>query len=115
MPTDLTPAGAPTSVEWSPLLLSDLPYDASLLWKLSTGTAPGIFEHYVGGVKQDGVFLGGYENSTSWGLKWEPQDHFNSFEDYYYTRLLGPNSADPTTGAALNANETTAFVKILPV
>ncbi|KAI1140058.1 hypothetical protein F5Y05DRAFT_377073 [Hypoxylon sp. FL0543] len=111
VPTDLTAAGAPTNVQWAPLVLSPYPYDAALMWKID-GDTPQIFEHYVGDVKQDGVFLGGYNTSTSWGLKWEPADVGSSGQDYYYARLLGPNSADPVTGAPLAANETTAFIKI---
>lgn len=109
--TDLTAAGAPTNVQWSPLVLSPYPYDAALMWKIE-GDAPQIFEHYVGDVKQDGVFLGGYNGSTSWGLRWTLADGVSTRLDYYYTRLLGPNSADPTTGQPLYANETTAFIKI---
>lgn len=109
--TDLTAAGAPTNTQWAPLVLSPYPYDAALMWKVD-GDTPQIFEHYVGDVKQDGVFLGGYNTSTSWGLKYYPANAGSSRQDYYYSRLLGPNSADPTTGAPLSANETTAFIKI---
>ncbi|KAI1496467.1 hypothetical protein F5X99DRAFT_71380 [Biscogniauxia marginata] len=111
LPTDLTAAGAPTSYSWTPLVLSPYPYDAALMWKIE-GEAPKIFEHYVGEEKQNGVFLGGYDNTTTWGLKYQAADVGSSGLDYYYTRLLGPNSADPTTGAALKANETLAFIKI---
>lgn len=110
VPTDLTDAGAPTNYQWIPLVLSPYPYDAGLMWKID-GTAPRIFEHYVDGEKQPGVFLGGYDNSTAWGLKWSgPYD--GSLTDFYYTRLLGPNSADPTTGEKLKANETRSFIAI---
>lgn len=110
VPTDLTEAGAPTDYQWVPLVLSLYPYDAGLMWKID-GTAPRIFEHYVDGEKQPGVFLGGYDNSTTWGLKYNlPYD--GSPRDFYYTRLLGPNSADPTTGEKLKANETRSFIAI---
>ncbi|KAI2464023.1 hypothetical protein F4781DRAFT_414490 [Annulohypoxylon bovei var. microspora] len=111
VPTDLTAAGAPTSYQWIPLVISSYPYDAALMWKID-GETPQIFEHYVGDVKQDGVFLGSYNTSTSWGLKYEAANVGSSGQDYYYARLLGPNSADPVTGEALSANETTAFIKI---
>ncbi|KAI0594605.1 hypothetical protein F4775DRAFT_573397 [Biscogniauxia sp. FL1348] len=111
VPTDLTAAGAPTSYVWTPLVISPYPYDAALMWKID-GDAPKIFEHYIDGVKQDGVFLGAYENTTTWGLEYQAADSGSSGLDYYYTRLLGPNSADPSTGAALGANETVAFIKI---
>ncbi|KAI1371143.1 hypothetical protein F4677DRAFT_436476 [Hypoxylon crocopeplum] len=111
VPTDLTDAGAPTSYQWTPLVFSIYPYDAPLMWKVD-GDTPQIFEHYVDGVKQDGVFLGAYNTTTSWGLNYESPDVGSSGQDYYYARLLGPNSADPVTGAPLGANETTAFIKI---
>jgi hypothetical protein len=82
------------------------------MWKLTDGPAIKPFEHYIDGVKQDGVFIGGYDNSTTWGLKWYPPEQGSSGLEYYYTRLLGPNSADPTTGEKLKANETRAFIKI---
>lgn len=110
VPTDLTAAGAPTNFEWTPLVLSPYPYDAGLMWKIE-GAAPRVFEHYVDGEKQPGVFLGGYDNSTAWGLKYYPAN-VGSSNDFYYLRLLGPNSQDPTTGEKLNANETRAFVAI---
>ncbi|KAL7622717.1 hypothetical protein AAE478_006395 [Parahypoxylon ruwenzoriense] len=110
VPTDLTAAGAPTSYQWTPLVFSPYPYDAALMWKID-GETPQIFEHYVGDEKQDGVFLG-YNGTTAWGLKYYPASVGSSRQDYFYARLLGPNSADPTTGEPLKANETTAFVKI---
>ncbi|KAI1342772.1 hypothetical protein F5Y15DRAFT_268660 [Xylariaceae sp. FL0016] len=110
VPMDLTAAGAPTSYAWTPLVLSPYPYDAALMWMIE-GDAPQIFAHYVDGVKQDGVFLGGYDNSTAWGLRYEDADQGSS-GPYYYARLLGPDSADPTTGEALYTNETRAFIKI---
>ncbi|KAI0853074.1 hypothetical protein F5Y00DRAFT_257727 [Daldinia vernicosa] len=113
VPTDLTAAGAPTNAQWSELSFpTDEPYDAPLLYKITGGTAPQIFEHYIDGEKQDGVFLGAYNTSTRWGLKYNAATSGSSGQDFYYARILGPNSADPVTGEALNANETTAFVKI---
>ncbi|KAF2801773.1 uncharacterized protein BDZ99DRAFT_512829 [Mytilinidion resinicola] len=111
VPTDLTAAGAPTNYQWTPLVLSPYPYDAELMWKID-GDEVKIFEHYINGTKQDGVFLGGYNASTTWGFKYYPADQGSSGLDYFLIRLLGPNSADPTTGAALQANETTGFIKI---
>ncbi|OTB00991.1 hypothetical protein M426DRAFT_26102 [Hypoxylon sp. CI-4A] len=109
--TDLTDAGAPTNVQWAPLVIASIPYDAALMYKID-GEKPQIFEHYMDGEKQDGVFLGSYNTSTTWGLKYESGDIGSTYLDYYYARLLGPNSADPVTGEPLGANETTAFIKI---
>ncbi|KAF2193123.1 hypothetical protein K469DRAFT_735140 [Zopfia rhizophila CBS 207.26] len=112
VPTDLTAAGAPTSVQWTPLVISPYPYDAELMWKIPEGSPVKAFEHYIGDEKQDGVFLGGYENSTTWGFKYYPANAGSYGSDHYLIRLLGPNSADPTTGNALLANETRGFIKI---
>ncbi|KAI0010878.1 hypothetical protein F4779DRAFT_575809 [Xylariaceae sp. FL0662B] len=111
VPTDLTAAGAPTSYQWTPLVISPYPYDASLMWKID-GAAPQVFEHYVDGEKQDGVFLGGANGNSTWAFKYYPANVGSSGLDYYYMRLLGPDSADPSTGEQLKANETMAFVKI---
>ncbi|KAI0383370.1 hypothetical protein F5Y04DRAFT_33571 [Hypomontagnella monticulosa] len=113
VPTDLTDAGAPTNVQWASLAFPvDEPWDAPLMWKFN-GQPPQIFEHYIDGEKQDGVFLGAYNGSTTWGLKYNPANVGSYNSDFYYARILGPNSADPSTGAPLNANETTAFIRIL--
>lgn len=112
VPTDLTPAGAPTSYVWTPLVISPYPYDAELMWKIESDERPKPFEHYVDGVKQDGVFLGGYENSTTWGFKYYPESMGSAGMGYYLIRLLGPNSADPSTGAKLLPNETMGYIQI---
>lgn len=112
-PTDLEPWGEPTNVQWTPLSLAPYPYDAGLMWKITGGLPLKVFEHYIEGVKQDGVFLGGYDNSTTWGFKYYPADPVDFYNlDYYYLRLLGPNSADPVTGAPLGKNETRGFVRV---
>ncbi|KAF2199438.1 hypothetical protein GQ43DRAFT_442491 [Delitschia confertaspora ATCC 74209] len=111
VPNDLTAAGAPTNYQWTPLVISNYPYDAELMWKIQSSEELKPFEHYVDGVKQDGVFIGGYENSTKWGFRYYPAN-VGSVRDYYLIRLLGPNSADPVTGAALQANETVGYIKI---
>lgn len=109
---DLTAAGAPTNVQWTPLTISPYPYDASLMWKMPEGLSVKAFEHYRDGVKQDGVWLGAYDNTTLWGFQYQTANQGSSGLDYYYMRLLGPNSADPTTGEALKGNETRGFIKI---
>lgn len=102
--TDLTDAGAPTNAQWTPIVLPDNPYDALLLYKVA-GNTPTVYEHYIGGVKQDGSFLGGLDNSTTWGFQYYPADQGSSGMDYYTIRLI------PSTGS-LNANETAGFIKI---
>ncbi|KAF2262130.1 hypothetical protein CC78DRAFT_535020 [Lojkania enalia] len=110
--TDLTEAGEPTNFQWTPLSISSLPWDAPLLYKYTGGLPVKVFEHYIDGVKQDGVFLGGYDNTTLWGFKYSAEQQGSYGMPYYYMRLLGPDSADPTTGAALKANETRGFIMI---
>ncbi|KAF2004782.1 hypothetical protein P154DRAFT_586440 [Amniculicola lignicola CBS 123094] len=102
-----------TDYVWTPLTLSPAKYDAGLMWKVPDGEPVKLFEHYfTNGTKQNGYFLGGYENSTTWGFTYLPRDQGSSGWDYFYIRLLGPNSADPVTGSALGANETKGFVRI---
>ncbi|KAF2010484.1 hypothetical protein BU24DRAFT_454847 [Aaosphaeria arxii CBS 175.79] len=110
--TDLTAAGAPTNYQWTPLVIAPYPYAANLMYKIE-GEEVKIFEHYIDGVKQPGAFIGGYDNSTTWGFQYQPANQGSSGLDYFSIRLLGPNSADPTTGEALRANETRGFIKIL--
>lgn len=98
-------------MQWIPLTLAPYPYDAGLIRKITDGTPLRVFEHYIDGVKQDGVYLGGYDNSTAWGFMYYPAD-VSAYElDCYYVRLLEHSSADPTTGAALKVNETKGFIK----
>ncbi|KAJ4376875.1 hypothetical protein N0V86_006311 [Didymella sp. IMI 355093] len=102
--TALTAAGAPTNFAWTPLALSSYPYDASLLY-LVDGDAPTLYEHYIGDVKQDGYFLGGY-NTTTWGVQWQEASGPGSYnQPYFYLRLL-------PEGQSLQVNETKTFVKI---
>ncbi|XPT01357.1 hypothetical protein M3J09_010493 [Ascochyta lentis] len=102
--TALTRAGAPTNYDWTPLSLSSYPYDASLLY-LIDGDAPTLYEHYIGDVKQDGYFVGGY-NTTTWGVQWqEPTGPGSYNQPFFYMRLL-------PEGQSLKANETKTFVKI---
>jgi hypothetical protein len=82
------------------------------MYKLGEGLPVKTFEHWRNGEKQDGVYLGGYDNSTTWGFTYYPADQGSSGLNYYYMRLLGPDSADPTTGEALGKNETRGFLKV---
>ncbi|KAF1361440.1 hypothetical protein EJ07DRAFT_176112 [Lizonia empirigonia] len=102
--TALTRAGAPTNTTWTLLSLSAYPYDVSLLY-LVDGDAPTLYEHYIGGAKQDGYFLGGY-NTTTWGVQWREASGPGSYnQPFFYMRLL-------PEGQSLKANETKTFIKI---
>lgn len=103
-PTTVNAAGAPGPYKWTPLVLSPYPYDASLLYLLD-GDQPTLYEHYIDGAKQAGVFLGGF-NTTTWGVEWQEADATSNGYPYYYLRLL-------PEGQALKANETKTFLTIL--
>lgn len=82
------------------------------MWKILEGTPAKPFEYYIDGEKQEGVWLGGYDNTTLWGFKYYPASLGTYDKDYYYMRLLGPDSADPTSGEKLKANETREYLRI---
>ncbi len=71
---------------------------------VTTGIQPLFYEQYVDGVKQDGIFVGGY-NSTTWGVSWEPASQVTNDQPYYWARLLAP-------GAGVGFNETKTYIKI---
>ena len=71
---------------------------------LTTGDEPVMYEHYVNGTKQDGLFLGGYNTST-WGISWEPASKASFNVPYFWARLVLP-------GAELWPNETTTYIQI---
>ena len=102
--TALTPAGAPTNYGWTDVVLSPYPYNALPMYLLNSDVKLGAFEHYVDGVKQDGVFLGGY-NTTTWGMKWMEESQGSYFHPYFQIQLK-------PEGQALEANETITFMKI---
>jgi hypothetical protein len=101
--TSVNEAGAPGNSKWTPLALSEYPYDASLLY-LIEGEQPTLYEHYIGEEKQNGWFLGGF-NTTTWGVKWREADSTSYFYPYFSMRLL-------PEGQGLKPNETRIFLKI---
>ncbi|CAI6097516.1 unnamed protein product [Clonostachys chloroleuca] len=111
--TDLTPAGAPTAVAWTPIVLSPYPYDAALMYKIE-GSAPQLYSHKdaTTGEEIPGYFLGGADGATTWGVKYYPADQGSYGRDYYYLRLLGPGSEDPSTGEPLHEGETKTYLKV---
>ncbi|KAI0884581.1 uncharacterized protein GGS22DRAFT_200343 [Annulohypoxylon maeteangense] len=64
--------------------------------------------HLVDGVEQPGVYLGSV-NVTNWGFNYQ---NFTETGEYYYARLLGPNSNNPATGKQLNSGEFAGYIKI---
>ncbi|KAF2713253.1 hypothetical protein K504DRAFT_487710 [Pleomassaria siparia CBS 279.74] len=106
VPTEVTAAGAPTNVQWTPLVLSPYPYDMELMYKITGGIPVKIFEHYINGTKQPGVFLGAGVNDTTWGFKYQAANVGSYRRDYYSIRVLGEGFGE------MLANETRGFVRI---
>ncbi|KAJ5171922.1 hypothetical protein N7492_004515 [Penicillium capsulatum] len=91
------------SVGWVPVNVTDMPYSAQLMWGLGEYSRPlQAYELYEDDKKMDGFYLGAH-NVTTWALS-----DVSSGGDpaYWQMRLLGPNSADPTTGKPLYDGET---------
>jgi hypothetical protein len=104
--TELTPAGEPTNVQWAPLVLSPFADDGVLLYKVD-GEEVRVYEQYVGEEKVAGLFLGGYDNSTTWGFTYTEPHATDPFGNYQM-RLIRRTEE-------LGANETRGFVAILEV
>ncbi|KAJ4354332.1 uncharacterized protein N0V89_006067 [Didymosphaeria variabile] len=102
--TELTAAGAPTNTQWAPLVLSPYANDGVLLYKVE-GEEVGVYEHYVGEEKQPGLFLGGYDNSTTWGFTYIAPDATSTDGNYQMRLIRGTEE--------VGTNETRGFVKIL--
>ncbi|KAI1807815.1 hypothetical protein F4811DRAFT_573326 [Daldinia bambusicola] len=66
------------------------------------------YSHIVDGVVQPGVFLGAV-NVTTWGFNYQNNTEAG---EYYFVRLLGPNSNNLATGKPLNPGEFTGYIKI---
>ncbi|KAI1471507.1 uncharacterized protein F4812DRAFT_455621 [Daldinia caldariorum] len=64
--------------------------------------------HILDGTVQPGVFLGAV-NVTTWGFNYQNNTEAG---EYYFVRLLGPNSNNLATGKPLNPGEFTGYIKI---
>lgn len=101
-----------SSLDYEPMQISPYPYDATMGYDFGNESTPvKAFTHSIDGVQQDGTYLGGYENTTTWGVKYEANAGARG-QSFFYIRLLGPNSADPQTGAPLQEGEFTSFIKV---
>ncbi|KAI2466128.1 hypothetical protein F4781DRAFT_434757 [Annulohypoxylon bovei var. microspora] len=66
-------------------------------------------DHYpLHGVAQPDVYLGS-ANVTTWGFNYQ---NFTETGEYYFARLLGPNSNNPATGKQLNSGEFAGYIKV---
>ncbi|KAF1850455.1 uncharacterized protein K460DRAFT_412158 [Cucurbitaria berberidis CBS 394.84] len=99
----LNSKGVPVGEDWTPLVLSPFPHNASLVY-LADGQQPSLYEHYVQGKKQGDVFVGGY-NTTTWGVQWSKEGEGSMKGPYFHLRLL-------PEGQGLKVNETKTFLKI---
>ncbi|KAL5429497.1 hypothetical protein PMIN04_000293 [Paraphaeosphaeria minitans] len=100
---ELTAAGTPTNVQWAPLALSPYADGGVLLYKIE-GDEVRVYEHYIEEEKQPGLFLGGYDDSATWGLKYVAP-HATDPDGNYQMRLI-------RTTEAVGVNETRGLVKI---
>jgi hypothetical protein len=77
------------------------------------GSVPQLYSHKdaTTGEEIPGYFLGGADGATVWGVKHYPADQQNRY-GYYYLRLLGPGSEDPSTGEPLYEGETKTYLKV---
>ncbi|KAI0142525.1 hypothetical protein F4776DRAFT_511207 [Hypoxylon sp. NC0597] len=97
---------------WQPLIAAGTPGEAVFGFNLPDLPDPNYHletdSHAVEGVTQPGVFLGAV-NVTTWGFNYQ---NFTETGEYYFLRLLGPNSQNRATGKPLNPGEFTGYVKI---
>ncbi|KAI2830830.1 hypothetical protein CBS147320_6606 [Aspergillus niger] len=98
---------------YQPLNISSIPYTALLMWGLPEEASVPVdfYHHYVNGTQQDGLFIGA-NNVTTWAIK-EYSDSGSKLP-YWLFRLLGPDSEDPITGAALEEGELVTYIKPNP-
>ncbi|KAI1341720.1 hypothetical protein F5Y15DRAFT_413649 [Xylariaceae sp. FL0016] len=97
---------------WQDLVAAGTPGESVLGFNLAPLPDPNYiiepYAHAIDGIQQPGVFIGAL-NVTTWGFNYE-----NSTEtgEYYFLRLLGPNSHNMATGEQLNPGEFTGFIKV---
>ncbi|KAI3076637.1 hypothetical protein CBS147343_4236 [Aspergillus niger] len=98
---------------YQPLNISSIPYTALLMWGLPEEASVPVdfYHHYVNGTQQDGLFIGA-NNVTTWAIK-EYSDSGSKLP-YWLFRLLGPDSEDLITGAALEEGELVTYIKPNP-
>ncbi|KAI1454163.1 hypothetical protein F4805DRAFT_461095 [Annulohypoxylon moriforme] len=68
-----------------------------------------LHSHLVDGVEQPDLYLGSV-NVTNWGFNYQ---NYTETGEYYFARLLGPNSNNPATGKQLNMGEFAGYIKII--
>ncbi|KAI1740541.1 hypothetical protein F4680DRAFT_465163 [Xylaria scruposa] len=99
-------------IQWQTLVAAGTPAESVFGFGLPNLPDPNYklepYMHEIDGIRQPGVFIGAV-NVTTWGFNYQ-----NSSEtgEYYYLRLLGPNSHNLATGEQLNEGEFTGYIKV---
>lgn len=104
---------AEDGLEWIAVNVPDMKYSAQLMWGLGQFSLPvQAYEHYENGVKQDGFYLGAH-NVTTWALREVQASSASGNKPCWQMRLLGPGSANPATGKALEDEESAkSFIRL---
>ncbi|KAI1147623.1 hypothetical protein F4825DRAFT_455316 [Nemania diffusa] len=101
-----------SGIQWQTLVAAGTPAESVFGFGLPNLPDPnyelGPYVHEIDDVRQPGVFIGAV-NVTTWGFNYQ-----NSSEtgEYYFLRLLGPNSHNLATGEQLNEGEFTGYIKV---
>lgn len=97
---------------WQDLIAAGTPAESVFGFRLPDLPDPNYhletYSHLIDGEVQLGVYLGSV-NVTTWGFNYQ---NFTETGEYYFARLLGPNSNNPATGKQLNSGEFAGYIKI---
>ncbi|KAI1352817.1 hypothetical protein F5Y01DRAFT_303756 [Xylaria sp. FL0043] len=99
-------------IQWQTLVAAGTPAESVFGFGLPNLPDPNYqlepYLHEIDGVRQPGVYIGAV-NVTTWGFNYQ-----NSSEtgEYYFLRLLGPNSHNLATGEQLNEGEFMGYIKV---
>ncbi|KAJ5672950.1 hypothetical protein N7507_002077 [Penicillium longicatenatum] len=95
------------TAEFRTVNITDVASEANIGYGLGADTEMiQAYNHYIDGVKQDGIFIGAH-NVTTWGMQLQ-----GGAGAWWKLRLLGPGSEDASTGNALKDGEYQTFIRI---
>ncbi|XXG97843.1 hypothetical protein Hte_004157 [Hypoxylon texense] len=94
-------------VRWQNLIAAGTPAESVFGFGLPDLPDPNYHLETYGEV-QPGSYLGAV-NVTTWGFNYQ---NFTETGEYYFLRLLGPNSNNLATGEPLNPGEFTGYIKV---
>ncbi|KAI0972986.1 hypothetical protein F4678DRAFT_34516 [Xylaria arbuscula] len=99
-------------IQWQTLVAAGTPAESVFGFGLPNLPDPNYelepYLHEIDGVRQPGVFIGAV-NVTTWGFNYQNNSETG---EYYFLRLLGPNSHNLATGNQLNDGEFTGYIKV---